>query len=145
MTLNETYREVIGTIGSNKDYPINISEHTINVKKAVKIFHIFRRKGDPKGGVMTVATKVHSDGTVHLGFSFCASGESFRKDVGRIKALGRLNSDKHTTALWTGHTSDNIVDVFNNVLRSRKVRPSTWRDCVLVNVKEAGITVVEKL
>ena len=118
------------------------------MKNRIKVFHV---RDDSRA--MTVASEVNEqENEVKLGFAFCNDKDNFSKKIGRVKAVGRMKSnDDSITTHFHGHSADSIVNVFNQDARVLFTdagfnipKPHKWRDGVLANIQQTGLTFAEE-
>jgi len=101
-------------------------------KNRVKIYYI----KNPKNGVITAATQVMDDGSLHVGVAYCSPKDRFVKARGRKIAIGRLltDSDYHYQTDFTGHSSEDFLRIFNagyDDFGKIILKPTKFQDWVL--------------
>jgi hypothetical protein len=118
------------------------------MKDRLKIFYVGKGRGHGHEGVMTIATEVQKDGkTLHVGIAFCSPEDPFIRKLGRQKAIGRMNSKAYEVCEFTGHSSNDIVPLFNskNYFHSfgdNVEKPQIWKERYLVSNSSTGLSYV---
>jgi hypothetical protein len=117
----------------------------------LRIYHVGKRSGEWHEGVMTVATEVQDDNTLRVGVAFCSPADKFVKAIGRTKAVGRMKSRSAEIIPFSGHSSDDIVDLINNHdefhtttgnLDDVVEKPHIWMNRKLVSNATTGLSFV---
>lgn len=113
-----------------------------------KVYYLGLRE-NPRKGVMTIATQVMDDGSLHIGVAYCSSKDHFKKSRGREIALGRLQKggDYHYyVSKFSGNSANDFKRIFNIGMDDhdrRIIKPNPFRKWYIANPIGLGFTYCE--
>lgn len=104
----------------------------------IRYYYFGRTEKGNVNGIVTCATSLNGN-KVHVGFAFCSPKDTFKKDMGRRIAAGRLVSNP-VILTFSGHSGDDIANYIRDSIITNTLKMSGFPNWVKRISLNYGIT-----